>query len=57
MDVSKFALDYEKLLKTLAKTPFFGRAAITHYLSKPELKTTGIKDFYTENSLEYARSF
>jgi len=57
MDVSKFAKEYEERLKYLSKTPFFGRAAITHYLSKPELKTTGIKDFYTENSLVYARSF
>ena len=57
MDLSKFALEYEKKLKFLAKTPFFGRAAITHYLSKPELKETGIKDFYTENCLEYARPF
>ncbi len=57
MDVSKFAKEYEERLKYLSKTPLFGRAAITHYLSKPELKTTGIKDFYTENSLVYARSF
>ena len=57
MDVSKFAPDYEKLLESLSKTPFFGRAAITHYLSRPELKATGIKDFYSSNSLVYARKF
>ncbi len=57
MDVSKFALDYEKLLKSLSKTPFFGKFAITKYLSRPELKETGVKDFYTENSLVYARAF
>lgn len=38
MDVSKLVLDYEKVLESLAKTPYFGNAAITHYLSKPELK-------------------
>jgi len=56
MDLSKFAMDYEKLLESLAKTPFFGKAAITHYLSNPNLKMTGIKDFYTENGLVYARN-
>lgn len=57
MDVSKLVLDYEKVLESLAKTPYFGNAAITHYLSKPELKETGVKDFYTKNSLVYARAF
>lgn len=57
MDVSKFVLDYENVLLSLSKTPFFGHYAITHYLSRPELKETGVKDFYTENSLVYARAF
>jgi hypothetical protein len=57
MNLSIFVLQYEELLNYLSKTPFFGRAAITHYLSKPECKDTGIKDFFTENSLVYARSF
>jgi len=57
MDLSKFVLEYKQRLEYLSETPFFGRAAITHYLSKSELKDTGLKDFYTENSLIYARSF
>lgn len=57
MDVSKFVLDYKKILLSLSKTPFFGDYAITHYLSKSELKETGVKDFYTKNSLVYARLF
>jgi hypothetical protein len=57
MDLSKFVQEYEERLKHLSKTPFFGKAAITHYLSRPELKDTGFKDFFTKNSLVYARSF
>ena len=57
MDLSEFALEYNQRLRYLSDTPFFGRAAITHYLSKPELRDTGFKDFFTENSLVYARSF
>lgn len=56
MELSKFKLEYENLLKNLKKTRYFGAYAITHFLSKEELKNTGIKDFYTENSLIYARS-
>ena len=56
MDVSRFVKGFEERLKYLSKTPFFGKAAITHYLSRPELAATGIKDFYTENSLVYANS-
>ncbi|MBI9008990.1 MAG: hypothetical protein JEZ05_03075 [Tenericutes bacterium] len=56
MDLAKFAVEYEKILESLSKTPFFGMAAITHYLSRNELKVTGIKDFYAENSLVYART-
>jgi len=55
MDVSKFVKKYEELLKDLSKTPYFGRAAITHYLTNKRLRVTGIKDFYYENSLVYAR--
>lgn len=57
MDVSKLALDYEKLLSSLSKSPYFGQYAITHYLSIPELKATGFKDFFSENNLVYARAF
>lgn len=57
MNVAKFQLDYEKILLSLSKTPFFGRFAITHYLSNPKLKETGLKKFYAENSLVYARTF
>lgn len=57
MDLSKIALEYEERLNYLSKTPFFGRAAITHYLSRKELNATGIKDFYNENSLAYARTY
>lgn len=57
MDLSKIAPEYEKVLESLASTTFFGRAAITHYLSKKELRDTGVKDFYAENSLVYARNF
>ncbi len=57
MDVSKYILDYERILLSLSKTKFFGHYAITHYLSRPELKGTGVRDFYIENSLVYARTF
>ncbi|MFA7560575.1 MAG: hypothetical protein WCY80_00565 [Candidatus Izemoplasmatales bacterium] len=57
MDLSRFAMEYEKLLKSLVGTPFFGNTAITHYLSIPRLKDTGIRDFYTKNGLVYARKF
>lgn len=56
MDLSKHAKEYEKLLSDLSKTPFFGRAAVTHYLTNPKLDITGIKDFYLENSLVYAKA-
>ena len=55
MDVSIYAKEYEERLNYLSMTPFFGKAAITHYLSRPELKSTGFKDFFNENCLEYAR--
>jgi len=55
MDTSKFAKEYEERLNYLSMTPFFGKAAITHYLSRPELKSTGFRDFFNENCLEYAR--
>lgn len=55
MDTSKFAKEYLELLNNLSMTPFFGKAAITHFLSDPKLKSTGFKDFYYKNSLEYAR--
>lgn len=55
MDVSKFVFEYEKLLKELSKTRFFGRASIVHHLKKPELKITGIRYFYLKNSLQCAR--
>jgi hypothetical protein len=57
MDVSRYVKDFEERLRCLSMTPYFGRAAITHHLSKPELKQVGIKEFYTENSLVYARPF
>ena len=57
MEISKFVEEYEGRLKYLSMTPFFGKAAITHYLSRPELKSTGFKDFYNDNSLEYVRKF
>lgn len=55
MNVTKYIDKYEVLLDELEKTPYFGRAAITHYLTKSELKFTGLKDFYNDNSLDYAR--
>lgn len=55
MDVSIYAKEYLERLNYLSMTPFFGKAAITHYLSRPELKSTGFKDFFNENCLEYAR--
>jgi hypothetical protein len=57
MDASKFAKQYEERLNYLSMTPFFGKAAITHFLSRPELKSTGFKEFYNANSLGYARKF
>ncbi|AIO19075.1 hypothetical protein KQ51_01198 [Candidatus Izimaplasma bacterium HR1] len=55
MDVSKCAKEYKQRLDYLSKTPLFGKAAITHYLSRKELKVTGFRDFYNENNLMYAR--
>jgi hypothetical protein len=55
MDTSKFAKEYEERLNYLSMTPFFGKAAITHYLSRSELKSTGFKDFFNDNSLDYAK--
>lgn len=55
MDTSKFAKEYEERLNYLSMTPFFGKAAITHYLSRSELKSTGFKDFFNGNSLDYAK--
>lgn len=55
MDVSKLLLEYEALLECLSTTPYFGRAAITHFLTNSQLNETGIKDFYKENGLVYAR--
>lgn len=55
MDVSRFSKEYEERLNYLSKTPVFGKAAITHYLSRTELKPTGFRDFYNDNSLIYAR--
>jgi len=57
MDVSKFAKEYEERLRFLSKTPFFGKAAVTHYLSNPKLRGVGIREFFIENSLVYGRSF
>lgn len=55
MDTSRFAEEYKERLNYLSMTPLFGKAAITHYLSRPELKSTGFRDFYNENNLMYAR--
>lgn len=53
MDFLKFVVPYEALLDELTDYYYFGKYAITHYLTIPELKSTGIKDFYTENALVY----
>ena len=45
MDLSKYVNEYTELLGNLSKTKFFGNYAITHYLSKQELRATGIKTF------------
>lgn len=56
MELSSLKKDYKELFNKLSKTRFFGKAAITHYLSNPVLKPTGIKDFYYKNSLDLARN-
>lgn len=57
MDVSKYKKEFEECLREISKTSFFGRAAVTHYLSDKRLKDTGIRGFYVANSLVYARTF
>lgn len=53
MDFSKYVAEYNILLKELSKTRFFGRCAVTHFLSNKILKSTGIGDFYLKNKLSY----
>lgn len=57
MDLSKFEEEYLMRLEYLSNTPLFGKAAITHYLSRPELKDTGFREFFLDNGLTYNGEF
>lgn len=51
MKTSDLCDEYEILLQKLSKTAYFGYASVTHYLKNPELKDTGIKEFYKNHAL------
>jgi hypothetical protein len=56
MDVSKYVDEYLLLLDQLYKNKFFfGHAAVTHHIKKPELKALGIGSFFIRNQLKYSK--